>query len=51
MGHALERKLRKGLWWGHLKERHPVTDLGVDGGIILKYVSIRQDGSLGSGFL
>jgi len=27
------------LWWGDLRERHHLEDLGIDGRIILKWIS------------
>jgi hypothetical protein len=29
---------RKGVWWENLRERNHLEDLGVDGGIILKWI-------------
>jgi hypothetical protein len=40
MWHARgRREVRAGFWWGNLKKRGPVEGLGVDGRIILKWIS------------
>jgi hypothetical protein len=31
------------LWWGYLKEFNHIEDLGVDGKIILKWISRKED--------
>jgi hypothetical protein len=33
-------------WWGDLRERDHLEDLGVDGGIILKRVSKKWQGNM-----
>jgi hypothetical protein len=33
-----EEQYIRGFWWGNLKERNQLEDLGVDGNIILKWV-------------
>jgi hypothetical protein len=30
--------MHRGFWWGNLKERHLLENLGIDGGIILKWI-------------
>jgi hypothetical protein len=34
----------KRFWWGNLRERDYLKDLGVDGGIILKWIFNKWDG-------
>ena len=31
-------KMHTGLWWGHLKERDDLEDLGIDGRIVLEEI-------------
>jgi hypothetical protein len=33
------QEMRTGFWWGNLKERNHLEDLGVDGSIILNWIS------------
>ena len=40
-------EMRKGYWWGSLKERGGLEDLNVDGNIILKYISRNRMGRRG----
>jgi hypothetical protein len=45
MWHVWEtEKVYTGFWWGNLKERDNLKDLGVDGTIILKWVFKKRDG-------
>jgi hypothetical protein len=34
-----KEEVHEGLWWGDLRVRHPLEDLGIDGRIILKWIS------------
>jgi hypothetical protein len=34
-----KREMHTGFWWGNLKEREPLEDLGVDSRIILIWIS------------
>jgi hypothetical protein len=40
-----------GLWWVKLKERIHLQDLGVDGRIILRWISKRWDGEAWTGLI
>jgi len=42
-----DRKGAYGFWWGYLKERHHLDDLGVDGSIILRQIFKQWDGGHG----
>jgi hypothetical protein len=33
------REMNPEFWWGNLKERDHLDDVGMDGGIILKWIS------------
>jgi hypothetical protein len=39
-------KLYIGFWWGNLRERDHMTDLGVDGRVILKWILKKWDGEI-----
>jgi len=41
--------VRTGFWWGDLRERDHMEDLGLDGRIILKWILKEWDGLDGSG--
>jgi hypothetical protein len=42
-------KAYTGLWWGNLRERHHLEDLGVDGRIILRCIFRNWDVRAGTG--
>jgi len=39
------------VWWGHLRERDHLEDLGLDGRIILKFVFKKWDGEAWNGLM
>ena len=44
MWHVWETgKVHAGFWWGNLRERHHLEDLGVDGRIILTLICKKWD--------
>jgi hypothetical protein len=43
--------MHTGFWWGHLSERDHLEEPGLDGRIILKWVSNTWDGETFTGFL
>ena len=48
MWHLWERiEIHTGFWWGNLKERAHLADIGVDGRIILNSTSINRMGDRG----
>jgi hypothetical protein len=40
-------EVHTGFWWGSLREREHLEDLGVDGTIILKWIFNKWDGGHG----
>jgi hypothetical protein len=38
------KEIHTGCWWGHLKEREQLEDLGVNERVILKWILTTQDG-------
>jgi len=36
--HTCGGKVHTGIWWGNLRERDHLDDLGIDGSIILKWL-------------
>jgi hypothetical protein len=36
-------KMHRGFWWGNLKERDSLEDLGVDGRGIIKWILNKED--------
>jgi len=46
MWHVWEKEeMRTGFWWGNLRERDHLEDLGVYGMVILKSISKKLDGA------
>jgi hypothetical protein len=39
-----------GLWWGNLKERDHLEDVGIDWRIILKWIFRKWEGVVGTGW-
>jgi len=53
-GHAAfmgRGKVCTGFWWGDLKERDHLVDLGVDGWIILKWIIKKLDRETWTGLI
>ena len=38
--------MHTGLWWGNLKEKNHLEDLGVDGRIILRWIFRKWNGAM-----
>jgi len=43
--------MHTGFWWGDLRERDHVEDLGIDRGIILKWIFKKYDGEVWIGLI
>jgi hypothetical protein len=43
VAHTGVRKQHTGCWWGNLRERDHLEDLGIDGRIILKRIFLKWD--------
>jgi len=44
-------EVHTGFWWGNLRERGHLEDLGVDGAIILKWICKKWDGYAWAGLI
>ena len=44
MCHGWETDVHKGFWWGDLRERDHLEDIGIDGRMILKCTFKKWDG-------
>jgi hypothetical protein len=44
-------EVHAGFWWGELRERYHLEDLGVDGRIILKWIFKKWHGEAWSGLI
>jgi hypothetical protein len=44
-------KVHTGIWWGEVRERDHLEDLGVDGSIILKLIFKKWDGAIWNGLI
>jgi hypothetical protein len=52
MWHVWEtREVHTRFWWGDLRERGHLEDLGLDGRIILKYILKKWDGKTWTGLI
>jgi hypothetical protein len=52
MWHVLEKGgVHTGFWWGHLRERDHLEDLGADGRIVLKFVFKECEGEAWTGLI
>jgi len=45
------REMHTGFWWGNLKERYHLEDLGIDRRIILKWILNKLDWRVWSGLI
>jgi hypothetical protein len=43
--------MHTGFWWGRVKERDHMQDLGINGGITLKWIVRKEDERLWTGFI
>ena len=43
--------MHTGFWWGNLKERYQLEDLGIDGRIVLKWILNKLDWRVWSGLI
>jgi hypothetical protein len=40
-----------GFWWGNLRERGHLEDPDIDGGIILRWIFMKEDGRVWPGLI
>jgi hypothetical protein len=51
MAHGRQERCSKGFWWGDLRERDHLENLGVDWGIILKWIFKKRGGEPWTGLI
>jgi hypothetical protein len=49
--HGVRGEVHTGFWWRNLRERDHLEDRGIDGRIILKWISRKWDGGAWAGLI